>query len=209
MMSRVPGIRLVSGAALGAAVLLFLAGSAAAEPKYVGVKDCARCHKKELIGDQYSAWKESQHAKALATLQSEEALKIAEKKGLATKPHEADECLRCHATGHGLEPAQLHKAPLALSDGVQCESCHGAGSDYRKKKVMADREKSIAAGMLEPGKDEAICTGCHNQDSPTWDPAKGFDFEAGKQEIDHPIPEDVKGRYLELEKAAREKAKQR
>ena len=118
-----------------------------------------------------------------------------------------DDCLRCHATAFGLEPDQIHKKPLKISDGVQCESCHGAGSGYRKKKVMSDRDKAIAAGMWEPGKDEKICTACHNSDSPTWDEAKGFDYEKMKEEIAHPIPEHVKGKYLELEKEERAKRK--
>jgi hypothetical protein len=54
--------------------------------------------------------------------------------------------------------------------------------------------------MWEPGKNAEICTACHNDESPTWDPAKGFDYEAAKEKIAHPIPEHVKGRYLELAK---------
>ena len=69
---------------------------------------------------------------------------------------------------------------------------------------MADHDKSVAAGMWEPGKKEAICTACNNDKSPTWDAAKGFDFEARKKEIAHPIPADVKGRYAEAAKAAKE-----
>jgi len=189
------------GATLVLTALVFAAGGAAAEPKYVGVKDCGRCHKKELVGDQLGKWKEFAHAKAMETLRGEEAKKIAADRGLSKPPHEADECVRCHATAHGLEKSQIHKKPLSVSDGVQCESCHGPGSEYRGKAVHAtSREKGIAAGMWEPGKDEKICTGCHNSDSPTFDTAKGFDFEARKKEIEHPIPEEVKGRVLEIEK---------
>jgi hypothetical protein len=86
---------------------------------------------------------------------------------------------------------------------VQCESCHGPGSEYRKKTVMADQKKAVAAGLVLPEKDEKVCTKCHNKDSPTWDAAKGFDFEAAKKKIAHPIPKDVKGHYIELEKKAR------
>ena len=103
-------------------------------------------------------------------------------------------------TAYGEPAAKFAKKPLAAKEGVQCESCHGPGSLYKKKKTMADREKSLAAGMWEPGKDEKICTGCHNDESPTWDPAKGFDFEKRKEEIAHPIPADVKGKYIEIEK---------
>jgi hypothetical protein len=177
----------------------------AAEAKYTGVKDCGRCHKKELIGNQLAEWKKMKHAKAFDTLKSDEAKKIAADRGMTEAPHESDDCLRCHATAFGLKPEQIHKKPLQISDGVQCESCHGPGSAYRKKKVMSDHEKAVAAGMWEPGKDEKICTACHNTDSPTWDEAKGFDYAARKEEIAHPIPEHVKGRYIELEKEERAK----
>jgi Cytochrome c554 and c-prime len=183
---------------------LLAASAAAAEPKYVGVQDCARCHKKEMIGDQYGVWKKSKHANAMDALKSDKAKKIAAEKGLADPPDQAKECVRCHATAAALKPSEIYKKPLKISDGVQCESCHGPGSEYRKKTGHATSiEKGIAAGMWEPGKNEKVCTNCHNSDSPSWDPAKGFDFEAHKKKIEHPIPEKVKGHVLELEEAAR------
>ena len=184
---------------LGFVVVVGLA-NAESKHKYVGASKCKSCHKKELIGNQYGAWQDAKHSKAFETLKSEKALEIAKEKGLAEPPHESGDCLKCHVTAYGVEPAMFAKKPLAHSDGIQCESCHGPGSDYRKKKVMSDHDKSVAAGMWEPGKDEKICTACHNDESPTWDPAEGCDYEARKEEIAHPIPEDVKGKYLEVEK---------
>jgi hypothetical protein len=193
-------------AVVAAGSLLGAPRPGAAEPQYVGVQDCGRCHKKELVGDQLGAWKKTKHSKAMDALRSAQAKKIAAERGLSVPPDQADECLRCHATAHGLEKSQIYKKPLAISDGVQCESCHGPGSDYRKKTAHAtSREKGVAAGMWEPEKDEKVCTACHNAESPTFDTAKGFDFEAMKKAIDHPIPKDAKGRVLELEKAARKK----
>ena len=72
---------------------------------------------------------------------------------------------------------------------------------------MSDEKKAIAAGMWKPGKDAKICTDCHNDESPSWDPKKfkladgstvGFDYEQAKKKIEHKIPKDVKGHYLEL-----------
>jgi len=189
--------------AVATALLAGAARIATAEPKYVGVQDCARCHKKELIGDQYGVWKKSDHAKAMESLKTEKAQKIAKERGLTVPPDQADDCVKCHSTAHGLTSAQLFKKPLQISDGVQCESCHGPGSDYRKKTVMSDEKKAVAAGLHLPSKDEKTCTQCHNKDSPTWNPAKGFDFEAAKKKIAHAIPKDVKGHYIELEKKAR------
>jgi hypothetical protein len=177
--------------------------SAAGEHQYVGAKKCRSCHKKELIGNQYGEWEKGVHAKAYDALKSDKALKLAKEKGVAGPPHEADACLKCHMTAFGKPATAFDRGPLKPSDGVQCESCHGPGSDYKKKKTMSDRDKAIAAGMWEPGEDETICTACHNDESPTWDPAKGFDYAAAKEEIAHPIPEDVKGKYIELEKKQR------
>ena len=79
---------------------------------------------------------------------------------------------------------------------------------------MSDRDKSIAAGLVIP--DETLCTRCHNDESPAWDPERysladgsrtGFDYEQAKQQIAHPTPEDVRGRIDEIEKELREQKK--
>ena len=171
---------------------------------FVGADKCKTCHKKELIGNQYGVWLDGPHHRAYLTLRGEAAQAVAAERGLAVPPHEADDCLRCHTTSHGVPPERMANV-LVPADSVQCESCHGPGADYRKKKIMSDRDKSIAAGMWEPGNEEKVCLTCHNDESPTWDAAKGFDYAAAKKKIAHPIPEDVKGRYIELEKEARKK----
>jgi hypothetical protein len=197
-----------AGLAVGMALLAFAAAGAAAakEHLYVGAAKCRSCHKKELIGNQYEEWQKGPHAKAFATLKGDDAVKIGKEKGLAKPPHESPECLECHVTGHGVAAARI-RYPLKASDGIQCESCHGPGNDYRKKKVMSDEKKALAAGMWQPGKEQKICTDCHNDESPSWDPNRytlangtkvGFDFEQAKEKIAHEIPEDVKGHYLEI-----------
>ena len=99
---------------------------------------------------------------------------------------------------------------------MQCESCHGPGRDYRKKKIMSDLDLARSKGLWDPGSDEARCTTCHNQRSPTFNAARytlpdgssvGFDFDQAKERIAHTIPEDVKGHYVELEKELKTKAK--
>jgi hypothetical protein len=196
------------GLSLGATPAL-----AADEFEYVGVKKCRTCHKKELIGNQVAAWKKTGHAKAFETLASEEALEYAREAGIQGSPQEADECLECHVTAHGVEKSRI-KFALHARDGVQCESCHGPGSGYRKKKIMSDRELAVAKGLIEVS--EADCVTCHNDKSPAWDPKRytlpggghaGFDYEQAVEKIEHSIPEDVKGRYVELEKKLRAEKK--
>jgi len=190
--------RIVTGLAVVCSLTLGGALTSAADStfKYIGASKCKTCHKKELIGDQYGKWEKAGHASAFKTLLGEKAIAVAKEKGIAGKPSEAAECLKCHATAATLGPNDVEKKPLDNKDGVQCESCHGPGSGYKKKKVMADHEKSLAAGLIIP--DEKTCAKCHNDTSPTW---KGFDYAEAKKKIDHSIPKDVKGKYLEAEKA--------
>ena len=186
---------------LVALVLAVGVGNAAAQDaKYAGAKKCKTCHKKELIGDQYGKWQDAKHSEAFKTLTSDDAAEIAKEQGVIGPASQSEKCLKCHVTAYGADASAFDKKPLNPADGVQCESCHGPGSDYKKKKTMADHDKSVAAGMWEAGKDEKICTACHNDESPTWDAEKGFDYEKRKEEIAHPIPEDVKGKYIEIEK---------
>ncbi len=116
-----------------------------AEPTFIGVDKCKLCHKV-----QYESWKTLKHASAFDRLKPEEQ----------GKP----ECLKCHATGGSAD-----------MPGVQCESCHGAGSDYKSLKVMKDREASLAAGLVLP--EEQVCRSCHEK-APHDLPA--FDYEAAK-----------------------------
>jgi hypothetical protein len=190
-------------------------GQEAAEHDYVGVRKCRTCHGKELMGDQVATWRAGPHRRAFETLKSEESKAIAERLGVEGPPPEADACLSCHATAHGVPPLRMAYT-LELADGVQCESCHGPGRDYRRKKIMSEVERARKRGLWNAGEDPSICTACHNERSPTFDPARytlpnggsaGFDFEQAKERIAHSIPADVRGPYVELERE--EKARRR
>jgi len=175
--------------------LLLVAGTAgAADHAYVGVKKCKSCHKKEAIGNQYGKWAKSKHAKAYDTLGSDKAKEYAKKAGIAD-PQKNGKCLKCHVTAYGAA-AELVSKKFDSKDGVQCESCHGAGKDYRKKKIMKDLDLAKSKGLIIP--EAKDCAVCHNDKSPAWDQKKfklagggtsGFDFEQAKKAIEHPIPE--------------------
>ena len=200
---------------MGAALAAAGPAAAGAEHDWIGVAKCARCHDKELIGDQVAAWAAGPHRRAFETLANEESLAIAKRMGLAQPPQESDACLRCHQSAFGVAPTRI-AYELDPAEGVQCESCHGPGRDYRKKKIMSDRKKAEAKGLWDADGDPAICTACHNEESPTFDPKRytlpdgstaGFDFEQAKRRDPHPIPEHVKGRFLELEEAEKKRKK--
>lgn len=153
--------------------------------KYVGAKKCGMCHKSKT-GNQYKIWKNSKHAKAYETLLTDKANKIAAKRGLG-KAAEAKECLSCHVTGHNDATAVFDKH-FKVKSGVQCETCHGAGSKYKSMKTMKNREKAISKGLVFYKNDAAIeaqCKTCHNEKSPNY---KNFNFKKMWAKIAHPIP---------------------
>ena len=156
--------------------------------EYIGVKKCGMCHKKADDGEQLKIWEKSKHANAYKTLQTEASDKIAAEKGFKTKAVETPECLGCHTLGSNVD-ASLFDKKFDIADGVQCETCHGAGSGYKAKKVMESREESVKNGLIVFEDDAAIeaqCVSCHNETSPTY---KEFKFKEMYAKIIHNIPE--------------------
>lgn len=154
----------------------------AAEHKYLGVKKCKMCHTSDSKGNQYKIWSESKHAKAYADLATDAAKKTAEKVGLKTEPQKSPECLKCHVTAFGVND-DLKEESFNIADGIECETCHGAGNDYKSLSVMKDKQKSIEAGLVIPTKE--VCIKCHNTDSPNF---KEFNFDDYYKKIAHPLP---------------------
>ncbi|MBZ0263051.1 cytochrome c family protein [bacterium] len=154
----------------------------AAGHAYIGVKRCGMCHKGDKNGNILETWEAGPHAKAYATLASEEAKAAYTEMGKEGNPQEDPACLKCHVTGHGADAALTGK--LDMANGISCEACHGAGGDYWKKNIMEDREQSIANGMVAAPKEH--CVSCHNEESPTF---KGFEVEEYYSKIIHSLPE--------------------
>jgi hypothetical protein len=188
------GLSALGFALLALAFLLPRLAGAAGDHEFVGFKKCRTCHKKEEIGNQYDIWLESRHAKAYETLGTEKAKKWGAEAGV-DNPQTDDRCIKCHSTAHGVPDDRVSKK-FDRTAGVQCESCHGAGKDYKKKKIMMDRDKAVANGLIIPT--EEVCTACHNDESPAWDEKAytladgttvGFDFEQAVKKIAHPVPE--------------------
>ncbi|TAK54063.1 MAG: cytochrome C554 [Bacteroidetes bacterium] len=164
--------------------MLFIT-SGLAQNKYVGVKQCSMCHKSDKQGKQFDIWQKSKHAEAYKVLASDKANEIAKKQGLKKPAAESPECLECHTV---TADAKLLDKGLDVKDGVQCESCHGAGSAYKTMAVMKDQAKAIAAGLTsfkDEKEIEAKCVTCHNKKSPTF---KEFKFPDMWAKIKHPIP---------------------
>ncbi len=177
--------RLIVAAGLAACAVLLAVPAAAEEFNYVGSANCKMCHNKDASGKQFTIWENSAHAKAYATLASEESKKIAQGMGIAD-PQKADACLRCHVTAHGVAAERIGPR-FKIEEGVGCESCHGPGSGYNKlnvkKQVMTSEITGASIGLWEIN--EALCVACHNEESPTF---KGFNYAEAIKAIAHPYP---------------------
>lgn len=130
---------------VGCIAVLAWIGVAYAAPTFIGSEKCKMCHKTE-----FESWAASKHAKAFETLKPEDRAK--------------PECLKCHAVGGN-----------AAMPGVGCESCHGAGSEYKAMNVMKDKAAAAKAGLLVP--DEKSCRSCHEGAPHKQAP---FDYEKAK-----------------------------
>ena len=156
--------------------------------QFIGVAKCKMCHKKEKKGLQYEIWRESAHSRAYETLATPDAKELGKKYGVID-PQKDSKCLRCHTTGHDA-PSKFKGRKFDISEGVGCESCHGAGGDYYKFKVM----KRIRRGSIDPQSvgliipNEDTCKECHDADGHM--PVKEeFNFKIMWAKIAHPIPE--------------------
>jgi len=115
---------------------------------YVGADKCKLCHKVE-----HTSWLMTKHAKAFDSLKPADQAKA--------------ECVQCHVTGGKKE-----------FPGVQCEACHGPGSDFKTMAIMKDKAKAKAAGLVIPT--EKDCVTCHNKKSPTF---KSFNFAEAVKKV--------------------------
>ncbi len=123
--------------------MLGLAGPASGKvPLYMGAKFCRTCHSSS-DNDRYHRWLGSRHAGAFEVLTGAEKVDPA--------------CLSCHTTGYG-EPMSDKTTEKDLR-GVQCEACHGPGSEYKSMRVMKDPQLARASGLWDV--DRKVCVRCH------------------------------------------------
>ncbi len=177
-------------------------------PVYVGVKVCAQCHDGDAMGNQCSIWARSRHADAYAALSKPEARLIAKLSGVPVLPQQSPLCLGCHATAAEAEPWERDPS-FAIQDGVQCEHCHGPGSEYADAAVMMNRELAMKRGLRMPAMEE--CQACHAPKGSHDAVLKGdrLDMAAAWEQIQHPTPENaelVKLSFPPLPSSAKEPA---
>jgi len=114
---------------------------------YIGSELCIRCHPNE--GAQ---WKTTAHSQAFNTLQ-------------IVKRDADAECVGCHSVGYGKPGGFLNFAATPAMTNVQCENCHGMGTEHDAFATAAHRV------------DANVCMGCHTKDR---DPDFNFDTHLPK-----------------------------
>jgi hypothetical protein len=127
----------------------------------------------EILRNEHTTWiSEDDHSRAFQVLFDERSQRIARNLGSgldsSVPAHEDERCLACHTTPRS-KPA-LAATPWMNSDGVGCESCHGASAHWLGRhttsawKQINDPREKRAHGLVDT-KDlvhrATVCTGCH------------------------------------------------
>jgi hypothetical protein len=136
---------------------LFWAPSAEAQDPvagatFIGGSKCKLCHIK-----QFRAWNKMKHSKAWDNLPKK-------LRDPSKRDGDGRACVSCHVTGFGAADRGGFKDAASSEHllGVQCEACHGPGSEHRKKaKAAAAAEQELAPPFLITRK-PTNCADCHN-----------------------------------------------
>lgn len=141
---------------------------------HLGVATCAgsNCHGATerprgsyVPGNEYLIWsKQDKHRNAYNVLLDDRAIKMARALGLPDAAHQKI-CLDCHADN---VPQNQRGAQFQLSDGVECEACHGGASGWLGIHISgATHAQNVAAGLYpteQPVARAEKCLSCHYGD---------------------------------------------
>ncbi|HUR39949.1 MAG TPA: multiheme c-type cytochrome [Verrucomicrobiae bacterium] len=147
----------------------------ATQDRHLGVATCAgsACHgASRLRGgavrqDEYLRWqRDDDHARAFTSLRNDRSRRIAANLGIQDAAA-APECLTCHAD---VVPAAGRGERFQLSDGVGCETCHGAAERWLSPHVRGYKSHAerLAHGLYptwEPAARAELCLSCHQGDA--------------------------------------------
>ncbi len=136
---------------------------------YIGGEVCARCHAAEA-----KQWATTKHAQAWQTL-------------VASKKDTDPSCVGCHSVGYNQPGGYKDQATTASLTNVQCESCHGMGSQHDALKTAAPRKVT-----------EQTCRTCHDKNaSPEFDMATYLPHVAHQSTGEKPaLPASPMQKYL-------------
>lgn len=141
---------------------------------YVGPASCAssNCHGAteprevfDVLQNEYLTWlQRDAHSGAAGVLFEQDSRTIAANLGLERPPHEAQECLACHAFTP--PPSRTARAPLELEDGISCEACHGPaggwlGTHTEEGWTTDDGVETGLVDLSDPARRGRLCLSCH------------------------------------------------
>jgi len=175
--SFLPALVIAILSAIALATGLPQSGSATAQGSYsyTGVASCAgsTCHGRTegngavVRQDEIATWQSptavsGAHSRAYTVLAGRRGQQIAESLGWENATSRS-ECLGCHATNVA---ASDHGPRFHTSDGVGCESCHGAAAGWiaTHYKVGGTHAANLANGLVpleQPQTRAKVCLDCH------------------------------------------------
>jgi YVTN family beta-propeller protein len=133
---------------------------AAEFPRFVGRAVCVECHAPDHRAKPCSLRSVPEHGRAYAALRKQEALEIAALSGVAWAPTESRICMACH-TAAGDVGRRWTADTFRVQDGVQCESCHEAGSLHAAWRRTAGSEEGRPRFDVAPAREPETCRPCH------------------------------------------------
>jgi hypothetical protein len=130
-------------------------------PYYIGNRKCRLCH-----FEYFKEWEKDPHANAFARLGR-----------MKNNPY----CLKCHTTGYREPQGFVSEKITPELRGVQCEACHGPGSEHKDNPHDKD---SLPIGRRIDY--QRVCIKCHDRN---WTPE--FDYDVYRKRIEHTIEPSV------------------
>jgi hypothetical protein len=145
-----------------------------------------QCHEGAEMGRQYAKWLSTKHAKAWATLAMPQSAEISRISGLREPPQKSPVCLGCHAVASDAEGGSATIRSISRT-AMQCEACHGPGSEYANQQTMRDKAAAMKAGLRMPN--ERRCLVCHIDKGSHTEVLKSekFDYAKYMALIAHPL----------------------
>jgi YVTN family beta-propeller protein len=148
-----------------ATAALAAAGLSWAEPPrlafYVGQDVCVECHVGGRGARPCSLDPIPAHDRSYDALSDPRAAEIAALSGVPEAPRKSRVCLDCHATS-AVTGARWTTATFNLEDGVQCESCHDAGSLHVEAYRTGEQRPREGHDSIRRV-DDSICEPCHRE----------------------------------------------
>jgi len=108
---------------------------------------CKMCHRYE-----YAIWKKSGHSHSFKSLK---------KSNKTFDP----ECLKCHTTGFKQDGGFMSESITPKLINVQCEACHGAGSNHMKFIMRDHKAGQKKINILYKKLTEDSCLPCHTREN--------------------------------------------